>query len=66
MSVGILCGPIRDTELLTCPFTKSVDLAGWWAPRHKINKEYIDRYRDLKTPSEPVEDFEDRGLLYRV
>lgn len=43
-----------------------LDLAGWWAPRHKITGDYIDRYANLKQKSEPIEDFEDRGLLYRV
>jgi hypothetical protein len=42
------------------------EMAPWWAPRHEMNRlGYIEEYiKQVGAKSEPVEDFEDRGLLY--
>lgn len=44
------------------------ELAPWWMPRHQMTNSYIDTYMDEyakhSTPSEPTEEFADRGALY--
>ncbi|KLU90917.1 hypothetical protein MAPG_09442 [Magnaporthiopsis poae ATCC 64411] len=42
------------------------DLGPWWAPRHRMTSEYINKYSLCNPPSEPADDFEGRGLLYRL
>ncbi|KAK7755536.1 hypothetical protein SLS62_002470 [Diatrype stigma] len=42
------------------------ELAPWWAPRHKMTGAYIAEYVRHFPVAEPVEDFEYRGLLYRL
>lgn len=42
------------------------ELGPWWAPRHKMTDKYVAEYVKHFPVSEPVEDFSDRGLLYRL
>jgi protein-ribulosamine 3-kinase len=47
------------------PLTRGLDELGpWWAARHKMTDQYIAEYKRHFPPSDPAEDFEDRGLLY--
>ncbi|KAH8681161.1 Fructosamine kinase-domain-containing protein [Xylariales sp. PMI_506] len=41
------------------------ELGPWFSPRYQM-AEYIHRYTQLIPPSEPKEEFEDRGLLYSL
>lgn len=42
------------------------ELAPWWAPRHKMTGAYLAEYTRHFPVAEPAEDFESRGLLYRL
>ncbi|EHA54183.1 hypothetical protein MGG_08952 [Pyricularia oryzae 70-15] len=47
-----------------CYAHNEYELAPWWVPRHKIARDYVNKYAQLRKPSEPAEDFEDHGLVY--
>jgi protein-ribulosamine 3-kinase len=53
-------------ELGTNTQLRADELAPWWAPRHKMTDKYITEYVRHFPEAEPVEDFRDRGLLYRL
>ncbi len=56
--------PASYTLLLT---PRLVDeLAPWWCSRHKMTDRYINEYIKHFQMAEPVEDFNDRGVLYNL
>ncbi|KAI1269034.1 hypothetical protein F5Y18DRAFT_439599 [Xylariaceae sp. FL1019] len=65
-SVDLSTGSPRIFDGVSFYAHNEYDLAPWWAPRHKMTDRYIAEYIKHFPVSEPREDFESRGLLYRL
>ncbi|KAH8837096.1 hypothetical protein MCOR07_009148 [Pyricularia oryzae] len=49
-----------------CYAHNEYELAPWWVPRHKIARDYANKYAQLRKPSQPADYFDDCGLVYRL
>ncbi|KAI0450101.1 Fructosamine kinase-domain-containing protein [Xylaria acuta] len=49
-----------------CYGHNELDLAMMREPRYQFTSEHADKYREVVPPSEPVEDFDDRNVIYAM
>ncbi|KAI1109209.1 Fructosamine kinase-domain-containing protein [Nemania sp. NC0429] len=49
-----------------CYGHNELELAMMREPRYQFTSQHVDKYRELVPPSEPVEDFDDRNVVYAM
>ena len=52
--------------MLTSSYRTADEMGPWWCSRHKMTDQYIKEYIKHFKKTDPVEDFNDRGLIYNL